>query len=149
MDHNIDRKLSALIVDNCCYNKQMIQYLLLKPRKDDLIMHGQLFHIRCCVDTLNLIVMCVISDAIAKIRDSVSFWSESYKRMENFEEIGHLLGISSDRKLMLDCATSWNSTYLMISTALQYKSVFSLLEQLEGQYSCLPSEKDPHLGRKI
>lgn len=149
MDHNIDRKLSALIVDNCSYNEKMIQYLLLKLGKDDLIMHGQLFHIHCFVDTLNLIVkdgLSVISDAIAKIRDSVSFWSESSKRMEKFEEIAHLLGITSDRKLVLDCAESWNSTYLMISTALQYKSVFSLLEQHEGQYGCLPSEKDWELA---
>lgn len=90
MDHNIDRKLSALIVDNCSYNEKMIQYLLLKLGKDDLIMHGQLFHIHCFVDTLNLIVkdgLSVISDAIAKIREVLVFGQNHLKEWKSLKKL--------------------------------------------------------------
>lgn len=44
MDLNLERKLSALTVDNCTTNDRMIQLLLDKLDKNDLLMGGKLFH---------------------------------------------------------------------------------------------------------
>ena len=40
------------------------------------------------------------------------------------------------QKLVLDCKTRWNSSYLMLSTAFIYKNVFSHLAKRETSYTC-------------
>lgn len=77
MEPNLERKLSAITVDNCTTNDCMIQLLLEKLDKNDLLMGGKLFHIRCTAHILNLVVkewLSVISGGVAKIRASVAFW---------------------------------------------------------------------------
>jgi hypothetical protein len=72
------------------------------------MMKGNLFHMRCCVHILNLIVqdgLSVIEDGIERIRDSVSYWSASGKREQRFEEAAHQLGMEYTKKLILDCKT--------------------------------------------
>ncbi|KAK3229766.1 hypothetical protein Dsin_001647 [Dipteronia sinensis] len=43
----------------------------------------------------------------------------------------------------------WNSTYLMLNSALIYKDVFARLKQREPQYNCFPSEKDWEVAKEI
>lgn len=52
------------------------------------------------------------------------------------------LGIKETKNLVLDCKTRWNSTYLMLSTALLYKDVFDHLKECERNYTYLPSESE-------
>ena len=140
MDLNLERKLSALTVDNCTTNDRMIQLLLDKLDKNDLLMGGKLFHMRCTAHILNLIVkegLSVISEGVAKIRASVAFWTVTPQRREKFKEISRRLNIPCSKEL-----ARWNSAYLMISVALEYKNVFYRLHQLEAQYRCLPSESE-------
>ena len=44
-----------------------------------------------------------------------------------------------DKKIALDCKTRWNSTYLMLNTALLYKDVF---ECLAARAPCIPTGDD-------
>ncbi|KAI3496146.1 hypothetical protein L1887_38499 [Cichorium endivia] len=84
-DWNIDRKLSTITVDNCTTNDALIHLLLDKLPLNTLILGGQIFHMRCCAHILNLIVqdgLSVIDDGIERIRDSVSFWTATPKRIE-------------------------------------------------------------------
>lgn len=46
------------------------------------------------------------------------------------------------RKLILDCKTRWNSTFLMLSTAIKFKEVFSRFQERESNYCCCPSGED-------
>ncbi|KAJ4702657.1 Zinc finger BED domain-containing protein [Melia azedarach] len=150
MDFNMNRKVSALTVDNCSSNDRMVLFLLEKIDKSDLIMSGRLFHIRCTAHILNLIVedgLFVISNTIVKVRDSVSYWRTTTKRREKFDEVARRLNISCTRELVLDCTTRWNSTYLMIVVALEYKAVFCRLKLLEIQYKSLPSEQEWELAQ--
>ena len=127
LELNIERKLSSITVDNAATNDRMIDFMLLALDKNDLILGGQKFHVRCCAHILNLIVkdgLSVIGNLIANIRESVIFWSGSTKRKSTFDENARKLGITSGRKLVQDCPTRWNSTYLMICSALHYKNVF-------------------------
>ncbi|KAK9226025.1 hypothetical protein WN943_011071 [Citrus x changshan-huyou] len=149
MDLNLERKLSALTVDNCTTNDRMIQLLLDKLDKNDLLMGGKLFHMRCTAHILNLIIkegLSVISEGVTKIRAGVAFWAVTPQRREKFKEISCRLNIPCSKELVLDCITRWNSTYLMISVALEYKNVFYRLHQLEAQYRCLPIESEWELA---
>lgn len=109
----------------------MITMLMDKLRNTSLLLGGSLFHMRRCAHILNLIVkdgLDVIRVGVEKIRESVAYWTATPKRQENFEETVNQLRIPYTKKLGLDCATRWNSTYLMLQTALLYKDVFSWLK---------------------
>ncbi|KAL4337944.1 hypothetical protein AHAS_Ahas12G0160800 [Arachis hypogaea] len=126
-DWNIDRKLSTLTVDNCSTNDAMIHLVLDKISPSNFVKRGKFFHMCCCAHIVNLIVkdgMNAIYGSIEKIRDSVSFWVATPKREEKIEETCRQLNINYRRKLALDCRTRWNSTYLMLASALPYREVF-------------------------
>ena len=152
MDWNLDRNLSTLTVDNCTTNDAMIERVLEKILSRKLILGGQIFHMRCCAHILNLIIkdgLCIISDAIEKIRESVHFWIATPKREEKFIESCGQVNIPFKKKLVLDCKTRWNSTFLMLQVAIQYKDVFHRLSQRDNQYKALPSEHDWMMANEI
>ena len=98
---------------------------------------------RCCAHILNLIVrdgMSGMKKCVENIRDSVSYWTATPRRIENFEVAVCQIGIKESKCLVLNCKTRWNSTYLMLTTALLYKDVFVQLSKLDKQYKCLPNE---------
>ncbi|KAF7137601.1 hypothetical protein RHSIM_Rhsim07G0157200 [Rhododendron simsii] len=152
LDWNIDRKLSTITVDNCSTNDAMVSLLLENFDPNCLWWSGSLFHVRCAAHILNLIVkdgLEVIKEAIEKIRDSVAFWTATPKREENFEETIRQLRIPFTKKLPLDCVTRWNSNYLMLQTAIEYKDAFSRLKHCDTQYKTVPTENDWKLAVEI
>ncbi|KAL5739860.1 hypothetical protein ACOSP7_028754 [Xanthoceras sorbifolium] len=107
LDWNVDRKLSAITVDNCSTNDSMIDKIKNKFSYA-LLLGGKLFHMRCCAHILNLVVrdgLKVIAEGIEKIRDSVCFWTASSRRVEAFEYATNQLKIKYTKKLVLDCPT--------------------------------------------
>jgi hypothetical protein len=152
MDWNIDRKVSCVTVDNCSTNDAMIGLLEEKLDMTSLLLGGDLFHMRCCAHILNLIVrdgLDVIKVSIEKIRDSVAYWTASPKREEKFEETVRQMKVTCTKKLGLDCATRWNSTFLMLQTALLYKDVFNRLSKREAQYKSLPLEHEWEFAKDV
>ncbi|XP_014626061.1 zinc finger BED domain-containing protein RICESLEEPER 2-like [Glycine max] len=93
--------------------------------------------------------MSIIHDSIEKIRDSVSFWVGTPKREEKFIKAYEQLEIPYSKKLRMDCRTRWNSTYLMLVSALPYLEVFKRLTQREPQYKSLPSDDDWKMATEI
>ncbi|KAK3211881.1 hypothetical protein Dsin_016587 [Dipteronia sinensis] len=151
-DWNIEHKLSTLTVDNCSTNNAMIRILLEMLSDVSLLLNGDMFHMRCSAHILNLIVrdgLDVISDSVERIRSSVSYWTSSPKREEKNLETVNQLEIESTRKLVLDCKTRWNSTYLMIRSALVYKTVFPRLKHKDSHYKNVPTEDDWVLAKEI
>ena len=126
-DWNLDRKLSTLTVDNCSTNDAMIERVFDRISPSSFILRGTLFHMRCCAHIINLIVrdgMSTIYASIEKIRESVVYWVATPKREEKFVETCRQLNVDYSKKLALDCRTRWNSTYLMLVSALPYQEVF-------------------------
>jgi hypothetical protein len=139
-------------VDNCTTNDAMLRILLDKLPISSLMLGGSLLHMRCAAHILNLVVqdgLTLIGDGIEKIRDSVLFWTGSPKRRQKFDEIARQLHVPCTKELVLDCKTRWNSTYLMLSTALVYQDVFSRLKQRDSSYTSLPNERDWHIAKEI
>ena len=71
----------------------------------------------------------IIANVIEKIRDNANFWTTTPKREEKSIETCAQLNILFKRKLVVDCITRWNSTFLMLQAAIQYKEVFDRLSQ--------------------
>ncbi|CAA7049020.1 unnamed protein product [Microthlaspi erraticum] len=80
----IERKVFTLTVDNATANDSMQEILKDRLNLDkNLVCEGDYFHVRCCAHILNLIVqdgLDVISDALAKIRDTVKYIKASTSR---------------------------------------------------------------------
>ncbi|CAA0825803.1 Unknown protein [Striga hermonthica] len=152
VEWNVDEKISTVTMDNCSTNDAVIPVLINKISSDKLMLNGQILHMRCCAHILNLIVrdgLDVIQPAIAKIRDSVAFWTATPKRLEKFEEIAKYVKVPTDNKLGLDCKTRWNSTYKMLSVALPYEASFNRATRVEKLYDFAPSKEDWTFAKEV
>ena len=112
----------------------MIRLLLNKLDTSSLMLRGSMLHMRCAAHILNLIVqdgLSLISNGIERIRDSVIYWIGSPKMRQKFDENARQLWVQCTKELILDCKTHWNSTYLILSTVLIYKDVFSHLANMK------------------
>ncbi|KAL4581550.1 hypothetical protein LXL04_006073 [Taraxacum kok-saghyz] len=146
---SIDCKLSTLTLDNCSVNIAMMEKMKDKLKSDKLLLNGELLHMKCCAHILNLIVqqgLGAIQSRVESIRDSVVYWTATPKRVETFENAKDGLSLSSKRKLVLDCKTRWNSTYLMLMSAIVYKDVFNRLVHIDKNYKQPPTNQDWHLA---
>jgi len=152
VEWNLDEKISTLTLDNCSTNDKVIPELVKKIGKSKLMLDGKLLHMRCAAHILNLIVrdgLEVIKDSIAKIRESVAYWTATPKRIEKFEEIAKHVKVKLEHKLGLDCKTRWNSTFKMLSIAMPYKVVFSCASIVDNFYDCAPSEEEWDFCREV
>jgi hypothetical protein len=132
-DWNIENKVFAITLDNEFVNDNFSKTLQenlvdkgLLPRK------GKLFHCRCAAHVLNLIVQegfKSISSATKNIRESVKYVKSSKARKQRVEEIVEQVGISSGKRPPLHVVTRWNSTFLMLESALEYRKVYEALKQ--------------------
>ncbi|XP_062081070.1 zinc finger BED domain-containing protein RICESLEEPER 2-like [Humulus lupulus] len=141
----LERKLSTLTLDNCSVNIAMMDQMKEKLRGASLLMKGELVHMKCSAHILNSIVqegLEEIQSGIETIRESAFFWTATPKRVEKFEEAKKGLSCSSNKKPVLDCKTRWNSTYLMLTSAIVYKYAFSHLIHTKKKYKKEPSELD-------
>ncbi|KAH1232494.1 Zinc finger BED domain-containing protein RICESLEEPER 2 [Glycine max] len=93
--------------------------------------------------------MSIIHDSIEKIRDNVSFWVETPKREEKFIEACEQLKIPYSKKLRMDYRSIWNSTYLILVSALPFLEVFKHWTQRDPQYKSLSSDDDWKMATEI
>ena len=103
----------------------------------------------CIAHILNLVVrdgLKVIENGVEKIKESVSYWTQTPKQFKSFELAARQLKINCKKSLKLDSPTRWNSTYAMLDVALMYKNIFSRLQQRESQYKSLPSDNECDLA---
>ena len=91
----------------------------------------------------------MIKDSIAKIHESVAYWTATPKRIEKFEEIAKHVKVKLEHKLGLDCKTRWNSTFKMLSIAMPYEVVFSRASIVDKLYDCAPSEEEWDFCREV
>jgi len=146
-DWNMKDKLFTITLDNECsshdiYSANLRDYL---SNKNNLMLKGQLFVVRCYAHILNAAaqdVMASIHGVIYNIRESIKFIKASSAREEKFAEIALQLEIPSTKTLCLDVTTQWNTTYLMLLAALDYKQAFTTLETCVDNYNEAPSGED-------
>jgi hypothetical protein len=148
----LERKISTVTLGNCTSNDKAMDILPDKLKTSSLMINVKILHMCCASHILNLIVkdgMSVLEQGIERVRDSVAFWSATPKRHEKFEKMAKTLIIEYNRRLTLDCKTRWNSTYIMISTAVRYIEVFEKLMPREKKFSCCPTRDDWKFANEI
>lgn len=146
MEWDIDRKLFSVTVDSCPTYDNIIGKIRDRLSQNMfLLCSGQLFEVRCAANLIKRMVQdCseALSEIICKIRESIRYVRSSQVNQEKFNEIVQLVGVDSQKSLCLDNPLRWNSTYIMLDIALEYKEAFSLLQEQDSVYSLSPSDID-------
>ena len=89
---------------------------------------------RCVAHILNLVVHEGLKDLntyVKRIREVVRYIRSSPSRLKKFKEFSDLIGIESKTALYLDVATRWNSTYLILKSAIVFEKTFEKYEENE------------------
>ncbi|XP_021722397.1 zinc finger BED domain-containing protein RICESLEEPER 2-like [Chenopodium quinoa] len=115
------QKVMCITVDNASSNDTAIGYMRWKMNGWKTgVLNGRFIHMRCAAHIINL----VVSDGFIK---------QSPARLQRFKKYVLDEKINTKKGLCLDVPTRWNSTYLMLNTAIELEDAFE-------RYS----EKDPH-----
>ncbi|CAN1146222.1 Zinc finger BED domain-containing protein RICESLEEPER 2 [Linum perenne] len=127
VEWDIERNIWTITVDNASNNDVAMRTLKRTLTcMTTLPLGGDIFHVRCCAHILNIMVqfgLKEIEGVIENVRQSVKHIAISESRVNMFREVAKQLRLSG-KKLILDCCTRWNSTFHMISVALEFKDVF-------------------------
>ncbi|XP_031247634.1 zinc finger BED domain-containing protein RICESLEEPER 2-like [Pistacia vera] len=89
-----------------------------------------------------------IKPIIQDVHDCILYVKQSETRAIMFSEIVQMLQLPK-RKLILDCKTRWNSTYQMLTLAIQYRDVFPMLVQLDNNFTFAPLDEDWEKLKKV
>lgn len=142
----IEKKVFTLTLDNAKYNDGVVDLLRNHQRlTNSSICNGKYVHIRCGAHILNLVVQSglkTIDESLYKIRESVKYVRGSEARTMKFVECVKHLGLETRHKLVQDLPIRWNSTYLMIESALRYKYAFLSLGLFDSKYILCPSNEE-------
>ncbi|KAK9951399.1 hypothetical protein M0R45_006841 [Rubus argutus] len=153
LDWNLEKKLFCMVVDNATVNDAMVRSLKSwLCAKSSILLEGKLFHVRCSAHILNLIVqdgLQVIRDFIYKVRESVKYLKRSPFATQKFNHAKAQLKLKDKKKVKMDCPTRWNSTFLMIKSALEMKEVFWRLAQTDRNYKFHPSDEEWKVAQAI
>ncbi|KAL5786985.1 hypothetical protein ACOSP7_003934 [Xanthoceras sorbifolium] len=141
-DHRGDSigRVFTITVDNATANTTAVQYLIRKLNSwhvDGTVLGGRFLHVRCCAHILNLIVNDGLKDldhSVLSIRNAVKYVKSSHSRLEKFKKCVAHEKIEDKGFVVLDVPTRWNSTYLMLSSAVKLRKAFERLEEEDGHY---------------
>jgi len=141
----IENKICSITVDNARSNAIVVRVLkdVFNMRKA-LLAGGKLFHVRYVAHITNLLVqdgLGEIYSIVDCVWNGIKYLVASEERLVKFSEIAKQLQLTS-KKLFLDVATQWNSTYMMLVAALEFKGVFPMYSYIDSSFIWLPSDED-------
>lgn len=153
MNWEIDRKLFSLTFDDCSINDEVARGVKdWISQNKPLLKNGELFDVRCASHLLKSLVreaVEALQEVCCKIRETIRYVKSSQATQGKFYEIANEVGINSEKRLFLDTPMTWNSTYLMLETALEYRGAFSLLQEHDPAYYTTLSEEDWELASSV
>jgi hypothetical protein len=82
-----------------------------------------------------------IGEIVYSVREGIKYIVASKGRLRKFSDIVTRLQLPG-KKLILDVPTHWNSTYMMLATAVQFKEVFSKYHQTDQAFQWLVSPEE-------
>ncbi|KAM5570626.1 zinc finger BED domain-containing protein RICESLEEPER 2-like [Rosa sericea] len=135
IEWTIDRVLT-ISVDNAAANGVAIEYVRKKMLTWDRkpICGGKFMHVRCLAHIVNLIVrsgLHIMERSVASIRNAIRYVRSSQARTDAFKVCMEQTKVECKKICILDVPTRWNSTYLMLDTALELRKAFDRMAEDE------------------
>lgn len=146
-DWGIDKNLFSITLDNASANDSFVEKLKTQLNyRGLLLLSGKFFHVRCCAHILNLIVqdgLKTIDDSVVKVRDSVKYIKGSMTRKHRFLECVEQVGLTKNKRaLRQDVSTRWNSTFLMLDSALYYRQALGHFSLFDSDFKSCPTPEE-------
>ncbi|XP_073032144.1 zinc finger BED domain-containing protein RICESLEEPER 2-like isoform X2 [Primulina eburnea] len=127
LDWGLD-KVFTITVDNASSNDTTVKEMSNQFNKwGSNLMDGKHLHVRCVAHIINLIVqdgLKEVGDSVRRVRQAIRYIRQSPARIKRFKDCCEIEKITSKNSLCLDVVTRWNSTYLMLKTALKFENAF-------------------------
>ncbi|CAG8711318.1 16206_t:CDS:2, partial [Dentiscutata erythropus] len=117
-DYLITTKLQTITLDNASLNDVAIHELINSASQNLINIKKELFHNHCLAHILNLIVkdeLKEISETIIKAIYTTPRWRQMFLDVCEYESIKATI-------LPLDCETRWNSTFIMLQSAIKMEN---------------------------
>ncbi|KAH9650349.1 BED-type domain-containing protein [Citrus sinensis] len=122
-------KVFTITVDNASSNDLVISYLKKKLNNwGGLMLNGDYLHVRCCAHIINLIVtegLKEMNNYVSSIRNAVKYVRSSPARLVRFRKCVEHEKLDSKCIVVMDVSIRWNSTYLMLESALVYQKALN------------------------
>uniref|UniRef100_UPI0005CAE0C5 zinc finger BED domain-containing protein RICESLEEPER 2-like n=1 Tax=Fragaria vesca subsp. vesca TaxID=101020 RepID=UPI0005CAE0C5 len=138
-------KVFTITVDNASANDVAVQYMKRRLRGyKTLMFDGEYLHLRCACHIINLIVkdgLKELENGIAAIWNCAKYVRSSSSRLDKFREFAILEQCRANANVPLDVITRWNSTFLMLETALKYEVVFGRMAEEDGAFKSYFQDK--------
>ncbi|KAI0530712.1 hypothetical protein KFK09_000260 [Dendrobium nobile] len=142
----LDSKLFSITLDNASANTVSVDFLRNHLNlKHGLLCNGEFFHMRCCAHIVNLIVqegLKEIDSCVLKVRESIKYVKGSQLRKQKFLDCVRQSFLESTKGLRQDVPTRWNSTFVMLDSAIYFRRAFMHLELGDSNYKCCPSASE-------
>jgi hypothetical protein len=141
-------RVMTITIDNASANDAGIGYLRRQLSKTNLA-NGKYLHMRCAAHIVNLIVhdgLKEVDQSVKRVRAVVKYIRNGGSRMMKFKEIVEEEKPMNKAHLKPDVPTRWNSTYMMLKSAIVYEEVFTRLADEDISYIIDPSEERDGLG---
>ncbi|TYH57764.1 hypothetical protein ES332_D08G112700v1 [Gossypium tomentosum] len=144
-DWSLEGKLFSLTCNHPTSEAGLENLRPLLCTKNPLILNGQLLLGNCIARTLSSMAKDVLGaghEVVKKIRDSVKYVKTSESHDEKFVQVKNQLQVPSEKSLILDNQTQWNTTYQMLAAGSELKEVFNCLDTSDPDYKLAPSIED-------
>ncbi|KAK9742550.1 hypothetical protein RND81_03G181100 [Saponaria officinalis] len=126
IEFNLSDKVFSISFDNATANTKAIDYV---KQKMNLLLNGELVHVRCCAHIINLSAQEGISDIsplLIPIRTVVKWTRNNHGIRRKYIAMCNSANLRK-KIFCLDTPTRWNSTHKFLKDALMYKDIITKL----------------------
>ncbi|XP_031285750.1 zinc finger BED domain-containing protein RICESLEEPER 2-like [Pistacia vera] len=164
--HSSNQRMEYMVLtghwidDNWKFNRRVLNFIHFPPPRSGVAIADAIFKclmewgIEAKVHTISVDnassndVAVKIRHIIEDIRDSMVYINSSESRLKVFAKIVQQRRVPF-HKLILDCKARWNSTYDMLTMAMNFRRVFPCLKERDLSYHYCPKEEDWDKVEKI
>ncbi|KAK4285003.1 hypothetical protein QN277_001756 [Acacia crassicarpa] len=131
-------KVLTITMDDVTGNDTALAYIKKRLKNwEALVCDGDYLQVKCYAHVLNLLIsegLKVLKNSFDAIRNAIRFVHSSSTRFQKFKHYVELERLDTNNLVCLDVETKWNSTYLMLESALKFEKVFERVEEEDGDY---------------